>query len=591
MKLVIPYFRELRDTDARMVRLAEFVGVSCVTLALTRDGGPVQLPDESSCLAVNPEVIREWLGQDSIPANMVNILLGGARSLLVYALRADPYHDRLVETLSQGALKSVGTVDGRSGLYEIAADSRDICEAFAGISFGPVNHANDHVLRIGNIGPEVQQLISIGGQPFMAAVKPEGREIFFVAGEDVVDIESETGAAPLAQYFSRFIPLVMALRYAAGEECWRPSKSFACVIIDDPLLRETYGFLNFRSLLHLANQHNFHASIAFIPHNFKRNSPAITHMFLDNPSRLSISFHGNDHTDAELASTDTALLDTLMRIAVDRMDAHKRMTGLSCDRVMVVPQGKYSAEALRVLKIHNFHAVTCTICISRVAHFPIQPTIAEWAQPAVLRYEGFPLFLRRTVHEIQKQDIAFNLFFGRPTLLVEHHDIFQNPDPLLDAVDMINSVAPDIEWSNLDAVVTNSTLVRRAPGGEIHIRAYSNAVRIANESPNAKRYTVEWDARCGTEAMERLLAGGTPLNDFQNGDTTPRITLTVASGRSQTCSLQYRNPNPNTGNIGVRRRVRAFVRRRLSEVRDNYLSKNQHVLSAAKAFQRRFLKV
>jgi len=37
--------------------------------------------------------------------------------------------------------------------------------------------------------------------------------------------------------------------------------------------------------------------------------------------------------------------------------------------------------------------------------------------------------------------------------------------------------------------------------------------------------------------------------------------------------------------------TQAFLRRRLSEVRDNYLSKNEHLLTAAKAIQRRFLEV
>ena len=114
----------------------------------------------------------------------------------------------------------------------------------------------------------------------------------------------------------------MALRYAAGDECWRPRERHASIIVDDPLLRKEYGFLNFETLLRLTKQHNFHTTIAFIPHNFRRSSPRITRMFRENASRLAICFHGNDHTGGEFASTDTALLNTLLRVAEDRIDLH-----------------------------------------------------------------------------------------------------------------------------------------------------------------------------------------------------------------------------------------------------------------------------
>lgn len=57
-------------------------------------------------------------------------------------------------------------------------------------------------------------------------------------------------------------------------------------------------------------------------------------------------------------------------------------------------------------------------------------------------------------------------------------------------------------------------------------------------------------------------------------------TLSGSSGQS-----------PTVRALGTSRRVRIFLRRRLSEFRDNWLSKNQGVLKAAKAFQRHFSKV
>ena len=222
----------------------------------------------------------------------------------------------------------------------------------------------------------------------------------------------------------------MALRYAAGDECWRPCKAHASIIIDDPLLRKSYGFLNFDFLLGFAERHNFHTTIAFIPHNFRRNLSRTTRMFQENASRLSICFHGNDHTKGEFASTDMAFLNTSLRIAEDRMTLHQQMTGLPCDSVMVFPQGNFSIEAMKVLKSHNFYAAVNTV--PHPAEQPVRLTIGELAQPAVLRYGGLPLFICKPIRQTQSHDIAFNVFFGQPVLIVEHHEIFQHPESLVE---------------------------------------------------------------------------------------------------------------------------------------------------------------
>ena len=51
----------------------------------------------------------------------------------------------------------------------------------------------------------------------------------------------------------------------------------------------------------------------------------------------------------------------------------------------------------------------------------------------------------------------------------------------------------------------------------------------------------------------------------------------------------HQNVYATPGRLGFRWSVLAFIRRRLSELRDNYLSKNQYLLKTAKALQRRYL--
>jgi hypothetical protein len=594
MKLLVPYIGEVRPLDARMLRLAEFLGIPCETIALAKvseHAGYLKkaVPERCSCFVVNPQVMKEWVGVHGIPAELVAFLLSRFTHLVVHGLRADAFDSELIAALSKGKLQSVDGIRGECAAYVIAKGSKHICEAFSGLSFGPVNPVNDHVMSFSGSDPAVQQLISIGGEPFMTVVRLEKAEILFVASEDIADLNAEIGNTPLSEYFSRLLPHAMALRYVAGDECWRPCKAHASIIIDDPLLRKRYGFLNFESLLRLAQQHNFHTAIAFIPHNFRRNSSRITRMFRENTARLSICFHGNDHIEAEFASTDPDLLNTLLLVAEDRMSLHDQMTGVPCDRVMVFPQGNFSMEAMKVLKSHNFYAAVNTVPYP--AEQPVRLTIGELAQPAILRYGGFPLFLRKPIRQTQSHDIAFNLFFGRPVLIVEHHDVFQRPEALVEIAARINSVASEVHWSNLATVVSNSILKRGAPDGTHHVRAYSGTVRISNDSGSIKRYSIEWADYCDSASIEQVLRDGTPCCGFEIDDAGLRLSVELTPGSSQTFSLVHRNVHATVRNLGLRWTAQAFLRRRLSEVRDNYLSKNQHLLTAAKAIQRRFLKV
>jgi hypothetical protein len=595
LKLIVPYIGELLDLDARMVRLAEFLGIPCETLALATATEPAEflrrsVQDQWSCFVLNPQVMKEWVGPEGIPADLVSFLLSCFSHLLVHGLRVDPFDSAMVAALSQGRLPSVDPVEKEPADYEISKDSTDICEVFSGLSLGPVNPDNDHVFSTRAASdPAVRQLISICGRPFMAAVKLPATEVLFVASEDVVDLNAEVGDAPLAEYFSRFVPHAMALRYAAGDECWRPREHHASIVVDDPLLRKDYGFLNFETLLRLTKQHNFHTTIAFIPHNFRRSSPRITRMFRENASRLGICFHGNDHTDAEFASTDRALLDTFLQVAERRMNIHQKTTGLTCDRVMVFPQGNFSVEAMKVLKSHNFDAAVNTV--PHPAQQSVRLTIGELAQPAVLRHGGFPLFIRKPIRQTRSHDIAFNLFFGRPVLIVEHHEVFQHPELLVEMAATINRVAPGIHWANLASAVTNSILTRRALDGTCYVRAYSGTVRISNDSGSVRHFSIEWPNSCNAASVvERVLMDGVPCNGFEVDDAGLRLEVELPPGISRTLSLAHRKADGIDRSLGVRWKAHAFIRRRLSELRDNYLSKNPNLLTAAKTLQRQFLK-
>jgi hypothetical protein len=592
MKLIVPHTGELHAKDARLIRLAEFLGIRCEPLRLAKevqqfaDSIEVAVPDRNACLVLNPQVMRAWRDGDVFPTELVSSLILRFPRVLMHAVTLDGFAGDLLAAVSGGKLQSVLPVVDTRLSYDISRDSKDICGPFSGLSFGPINTANDHVFAISTDDSTVRTLICIGGLPSMVVVWRDKTEILFLAGEDIVDVNGEIGSEPMCNYFSRLLPHAMALRHIFGEECWHPGKPQAAIIIDDPLLRRDYGYLNFESLLRAAEQHNFHTTISFIPHNYKRNSARIIRMFRENPHRLSICFHGNDHTQAEFASNDTTLLNSRLGVAEERMRVHGEVTGVHCDKVMVFPQDDYSVEALRVLKSRNFRAA---ISSPYPVGKPVPLTIADLAQPAVLRYAGFPVFTRSFIKHTSREDIAFNIFFGKPILIGEHHDIFKHPASLFELIGKINSIAPGISWSNLESVVDNSTLERRTPDGTVQVRPYSSHVRITNDSCSTERYSIEWCQSGQYSPVKHVLQDGTQSPRVTVEDDRIRITAELPAGASQTFSVVYRNDHAAVGKPGVMWDARAYLRRRLCEVRDNYLSKNQHMLTAAKALGRRFL--
>jgi hypothetical protein len=592
MKLVIPFLGEIVPADQRLLRLAEFLGIECVTFQLDAAAAAASIEflenailSKETCFVVNPAVFQKWLSTETAPAALTSFLAAYFPNVLLHSPRPGDFDSSLIDSLSAGHLQTVRGVEQTESYYDVAPNSRDVSEAFSGLRLGPTNTQNDQVFSVSRETSALRIFISIGGQPFMAAVARGASKVWSLGSRDVADIDAEIGDAPITEYFSRLLPLAMALRSIFGEESWRASKHFASVVIDDPLLRKNYGFLNFDSLLTLMKQRRFHSTIAFIPHNFRRSSAEIAEMFRQNAEHLSLCFHGNDHTGAEFASGDIAFLNTSLQVAEHRMEQHAKTTGVHCDRTMVFPQGAFSMEGMATLRAHNFEGAVNTVPRPRNSNARL--TLRDVLQPAVLRFESFPLFLRQNSVRTQPAEIAFNCFFGRPVLIVEHHDIFEHPDKLADAATRINNVAPDIRWASLGTVLRNSLLEKRAPDGVHHVQAYSNTVEVSNPSSSEQEFSIEWNRDI---YPDQIVKNQIESVSFKTDGNRLKINTILPARSSQTFSLVYKNVLPALVDLGLSRKTKAFARRRLSEFRDNYLSKNAPMLAAAKKIQRSLLR-
>jgi hypothetical protein len=255
---------------------------------------------------------------------------------------------------------------------------------------------------------------------------------------------------------------------------------------------------------------------------------------------------------------------------------------------MVFPQGGFSAEAMTALKSRNFDGAVNTV--THPMSEPARLTLRDVAQPAVLRYGNFPLFLRKSCSNTRSEDVAFNCFFGRPVLIVEHHQIFQQTEVLVAAVARINAVAPDIRWTNLGTIVRNAVVWKLVSQDAMEIRSYAPTVQVSNESQSARQYSVTWGpgALRANTGDATVLREGIAVTKFSSEASGIRVLVNLPVGTSTTLSLSYPLPQETVESLGMRHTAKAFVRRRLSELRDNHLSKNPRVLAIAKALQRSF---
>jgi hypothetical protein len=260
------------------------------------------------------------------------------------------------------------------------------------------------------------------------------------------------------------------------------------------------------------------------------------------------------------------------------MQSFENMTGIHCGNVMVFPQGAFSRSAIRALQDSGFAGAVNSGHSPQEEHQPL--AISDVIQPSMLSNGMCPLFLRKYVQEVRREDVAWNAFFGQPLLIVEHHEIFRDPSPLLELVTMINRTVPQVVWSSLETSLQGAFLVRETKNGVQSIRPYANSVEVRNGGCSAAKYVTDYRYGVGEEGAsvcvdERVYQA----DNVCDGN----VTFNVAPESSRKLTLRcHSGPvmSPQTSSSGAD--IKVHLRRRMSEVRDNYLSRNAKVMALAK---------
>jgi len=211
-------------------------------------------------------------------------------------------------------------------------------------------------------------------------------------------------------------------------------------------------------------------------------------------------------------------------------------------------------------------------------------------QPSVTTCGSFPLFLRRYPSLWTPEEVAFHVFFGRPILLVEHHLAFKDPGPLLDVISMINRTAPGVRWRSVQTALQDGVLQRQGAGEELQVRPFAGTVRLSNEGSADRHLVAEWPwaSRGG---LESVFVDGSAAQFLDRDADTARVAFSLPPGAAVEISARFLEEFSTVARgRSVKYAVKVHARRRLSEMRANWLARSPLLLSVARSVYGRVAK-
>ncbi|HEX4997493.1 MAG TPA: hypothetical protein VFY29_04680, partial [Terriglobia bacterium] len=410
------------NADRRVQSICDFFGVTFEVRQLDRQTLTNQAPH---CLMLGARTLSRLYKAGASEASRITETLRRVPYLFVYGITDEDEAIDGVRSLTAGLVTRSIQCERAGQSYAVHPGHRSITEEFTGLTCGPADTDPVFGLVTDSAGDNFVPLITVGGLPFFSLLKNEVSSLFLLCGDSMTDIHAPTdGVLSARRCFSGLIPVAMFLRNVFGNQIWHSSKRYASLVIDDPLLRRSYGFLSYARLLEEMDRSSFASTIAFIPWNYRRTQSSIAGLIRERSDRFGICVHGCDHTGGEFAGADPADLNWRARLAIDRMTKHQALTGIPCAPVMVFPQGKFSTVAMEALKRNNYEAALNSTAIPVDQPRSHGLTLADLMTPAVMKFSAFPLFMRRYPRSLA--DFALDLFLGKPAILVEHHDYFRN---------------------------------------------------------------------------------------------------------------------------------------------------------------------
>jgi 23S rRNA U2552 (ribose-2'-O)-methylase RlmE/FtsJ len=491
-------------------------------------------------------------------------------SAFVYAGNHPQSFQKLVRTLIGDNGAVISKIRPGVGDVTVSDHFDDFCGVMAGIRVIANEGNTDGNFVLSTAKGNLINIISRGDGTVFWKLEYKGVPVFFSTSREIVDIDAELKSQnfDVRDHFLSAVPLVLYIKWAFAHTCWNAPEINACLIIDDPVLKRTHGFVNFQELLSLMKRHKFSTNIAFIPWNWRRSAPEVVRLFRKNPENYSISVHGCDHTRAEFGSSSKQRIYWKTQQATERMDRHRSITGIDHDPVMVFPQGIFSKAAMSALKHTDLIAAVNNDVVT-VDRYSRAITISDVWDIAVMGYP-FPLFTRRYPWE-GIENFAFDALLGKPAIAVIHHDYCSDHCArLVNFIEQLNALPCAPTWRNLGELVRRSCRQREDSPGAVEVEMYGTELRIENCSDQPKHFVIR-RRESEPSAIQRIC---TDAQEIPWRQTNGRIDFEIElnPGENRVIKIKFHDlSGKERGRDNLPYRLKTMLRRYLCEMRDNYV--------------------
>jgi hypothetical protein len=493
--------------------------------------------------------------------------LTAAASVFVYGFQITDACRNLLRDLTGDTEADIRGADARPMTVTVTDTFPEMCGPMSGVQIQLEPGAAHAVLSIQR-GCKLQRIIGAPEWHLFVGFAHAGVLFFADASQTMVCIHERSATYfDVRNSFAGAVPLVMYLKWSFRDICWTTQETSACLIIDDPLLKPRYGFLEFQELLQLINEQTFATTIAFIPWNWRRTTSSTVAMFEQNSEKLSICVHGCDHTRGEFATRSTDLLERKLKTAKHRMQSLLNRTGLHHDQVMVFPHGAFSPQAGLALKSNSFAAAVNTE-VAPADNASNETTVADLWSIAILRYGGFPIFTRRYIHH-GIENFAFDGLLGKPCFLVGHHDLFRgHANELTEFLRQLKSLNWNICWRTLGNAVCRSYSIQRREG-TIRVKMFAERLIIENKGAVPQQMLILKEEASIVSLKSVTFNQNAVDYEYINGCLQFVVVLPPNTTAEIGCAY-HENATPIPSSEPTSYKLKVAAQRYLSELRDNY---------------------
>ncbi len=560
------------------------MGVSTKTVTIQSRGTvrhrlETELQPGRCCVAMSADTLLALYGATASASDVRQFLSETCQHLLVFGCSGSREQDAALSWLTAGFVCGIGQTEGPNTVISLPRKARALSRQLAGFHFSRPGSDAIPVFELRDEPSVSEVIVAANARPMFVRIDRGPGDLFLLAGPGFPDPDQPLRAgSQIEDQYDGLLPVLIFLRHCFASNCWHGPQATARIIVDDPLLIERYGFLDYDVLVKSMQRRNYGASIAFIPWNYWRTSRRSAARLISGSCNLSICIHGCDHTNKEFEAQAPAILQKMASVALQRMESHKRRIGAGYEPVMVFPQGRFSRAAMAALRGDNYLAAVNSTCFPADSGVD-DPTLGDLLRPAVTRYNGFPLFQRRYPRRLF--DLAFDLFLGKPALVVEHHQYFrEGVQRLEELVAALYELQPDLTWPDLTTQLSRSCQIRNLENGSTEVRFFTRRFQLIPREAGTGRFLLSKHEPDSAAVQAVLVDGeGVPFF-FEKGF----LKLEVLAQPCQVRDIEVvdqRNSDARVNGFGIIHNARVFVRRGLSEFRDNTLSRHSALLKTA----------